>query len=361
VFTLGGQAPAVAQTGETIEYYALDAVGSVRAVFEPSGALIGRIDFMPFGEELGGAAPKPKERFAGLFRDGEAGLDFAGARSYQSRTGRFTAPDPVYAGLVDPQGWNRYAYALNAPLTFVDPSGLQAEAYPASERPPSSERRATNGASGMCDASYSYASCGGDDLFWGGGGGFFEFGNDSALAQQNGYVPGMSADLWGSLSEHLQRVEETIDAWKFSQAIDLELLRYADENGIDTGLTLGATPGGGVAGMLTAIATVAASVIPRAGNTAATYGTRVHSLFERVIRAINRPELRAEISFKNGIVVDRGTPGSVRLDAVVMRGRQIDHIFDLKTGGSSMSPARIQQIYSELGGQRPPIHIIRPR
>jgi hypothetical protein len=51
----------------------------------------------------------PDQRFAGLFRDGEAGLDSAGARSYQSRTGRLTAVDPVYAGLFEPQWWNRYA------------------------------------------------------------------------------------------------------------------------------------------------------------------------------------------------------------------------------------------------------------
>jgi hypothetical protein len=40
------------------------------------------------------------------------------------RTGRFTRPDPVYAGLFNPQRWNRYAYARNNPLRFVDPSGL---------------------------------------------------------------------------------------------------------------------------------------------------------------------------------------------------------------------------------------------
>jgi RHS repeat-associated protein len=116
--------PAAAQTGETVEYYGLDAIGSVRVVFDPSGAVVGRLDFGPFGEELAGASPIPKERFAGLFRDGEAGLDYAEARMYQSRTGRLTKPDPVYASLFDPQRLNRYTYALNRPLSLVDPSGL---------------------------------------------------------------------------------------------------------------------------------------------------------------------------------------------------------------------------------------------
>jgi RHS repeat-associated protein len=112
-----------AQT-ETVEYYGLDAIGSVRVIFTPAGALIGRIDFGPFGEELSGAPATPKERLAGLYRDGEAGLDYAKARAYQIRTGRFGTVDPVMSALFEPQLWNRYAYALNDPIRFSDPWGL---------------------------------------------------------------------------------------------------------------------------------------------------------------------------------------------------------------------------------------------
>jgi RHS repeat-associated protein len=110
---------------ETVEYYATDAVGSVRVVFNANGNILGRMDYAPFGGELSGGTNLPDQRFAGLFRDGEAGLDYAQARSYQVRTGRFNAPDPVYAGMFNPQGWNRYAYALNSPHVYVDPTGLQ--------------------------------------------------------------------------------------------------------------------------------------------------------------------------------------------------------------------------------------------
>jgi RHS repeat-associated protein len=82
------------------------------------------MDYAPFGGELSGGTKLPDQRFAGLFRDGEAGLDYAQARSYQVRTGRFSAPDPVYAGMFDPQQWNRYSYALNAPTGYTDRSGL---------------------------------------------------------------------------------------------------------------------------------------------------------------------------------------------------------------------------------------------
>jgi len=44
-------------------------------------------------------------------------------------TGRFTSVDPIVspAALGDPQKWNRYAYARNNPLRFVDPTGMDDE------------------------------------------------------------------------------------------------------------------------------------------------------------------------------------------------------------------------------------------
>jgi RHS repeat-associated protein len=68
----------------------------------------------------------PTQRFTGQQRDAEEGLDYFGARYYASRSGRFTTVDPamdIDAALVDPQRWNRYAYALNNPLKFTDPDG----------------------------------------------------------------------------------------------------------------------------------------------------------------------------------------------------------------------------------------------
>lgn len=118
--------PVSAAAHETVEYYGTDAIGSVRIVFDASGTIVGRMDYGLFGEQIL-ASTVGHRSYAGLFRDGEAGLDYAEARSYQVRTGRFSAPDPVYAGLFNPQEWNRFAYALNSPLDFVDPTGLRAD------------------------------------------------------------------------------------------------------------------------------------------------------------------------------------------------------------------------------------------
>jgi RHS repeat-associated protein len=125
---LGSSAlPAAAQgpSNAVVEYYHLDALGSVRAVTDATGTVVRRHDYFPFGEE---AAPPPGAdslRFAGKARDGETGLDYFQARYYASRAGRFTTVDPGHVGgnILDPQSWNAYAYARNNPFRFVDPTG----------------------------------------------------------------------------------------------------------------------------------------------------------------------------------------------------------------------------------------------
>lgn len=46
---------------------------------------------------------------------------------YANRLGRFTTFDPGPFTPADPQNWNRYAFTLNNPLKFVDPSGKEIE------------------------------------------------------------------------------------------------------------------------------------------------------------------------------------------------------------------------------------------
>jgi RHS repeat-associated protein len=117
---------AAAQAGTSVEYYHLDAVGSVRAVTDQAGNVVRRHDYFPFGEGDGTTTGQDAVRFAGKERDAESGLDYFGARYYASRTGRFTTVDPQMGtelALVDPQRWNRYAYSLNNPLRYTDPDG----------------------------------------------------------------------------------------------------------------------------------------------------------------------------------------------------------------------------------------------
>jgi len=65
-------------------------------------------------------------RFTGKERDAETGLDYFGARCLSAAQGRYTSPDPLLnSGRPwEPQSWNRYAFVLNNPLKYTDPTGL---------------------------------------------------------------------------------------------------------------------------------------------------------------------------------------------------------------------------------------------
>ncbi len=127
---------ALAQTHDVVKYLELDAEGNIRVVTDDKGKVIERHDYLPFGEECttGPCAANPDvgagqaRKFTGKERDAETGLDYFGARYYGSMIGRFTTVDPAYAiqkNLLDPQRWNKYAYARNNPLKYTDPDGRE--------------------------------------------------------------------------------------------------------------------------------------------------------------------------------------------------------------------------------------------
>ena len=114
------------------QYLTADALGSTRLA---TGSQTERHDFEPFGLEAlangwrgnvaGYGVDTVRQKFAGVERDAETGLDFMQARYSSSVQGRFLSPDPDSAGamLGDSQSWNGYGYVSNNPLTYTDPDG----------------------------------------------------------------------------------------------------------------------------------------------------------------------------------------------------------------------------------------------
>jgi RHS repeat-associated protein len=118
--------PPPPEVGGIVEYYHTDAIGSVRMTTDESGAVTQRYDYLPFGEAWPSDPAGQPRRFTGKERDQETGLDYFGARLLSSSSGRFTSVDPsldLRKSLQTPQQWNRYLYALNSPLSYVDPDG----------------------------------------------------------------------------------------------------------------------------------------------------------------------------------------------------------------------------------------------
>jgi len=90
------------------------------------------VSYAPYGELhwTSGSDPGNHYLFTGKERDTETGLDYFGARYYDSAMGRFLTPDwadkPTavpYANYGNPQSLNLYAYVQNKPTTVEDPDG----------------------------------------------------------------------------------------------------------------------------------------------------------------------------------------------------------------------------------------------
>ena len=131
-------------TNPTTSYTVTDQLLSPRVITDSYGNVVSRRDFQPFGEDAisntgerpaslkYGATDSVRQKFTGYLKDDETQLDFAEARMYESRHGRFTAVDPLLASgkSANPQTFNRYTYVLNNPIIFTDPTGLQTNSNP---------------------------------------------------------------------------------------------------------------------------------------------------------------------------------------------------------------------------------------
>ena len=116
----------LAQVGPTGDpsYYHADGLGSTRALSNGAGQRTDAYSYDVFGATRSrtGIATQPFT-YAGEQEDLEASLVFLRARYYDPALGRFMSRDPVW-GIVDvPATMNRYAYAVNNPVVYLDADG----------------------------------------------------------------------------------------------------------------------------------------------------------------------------------------------------------------------------------------------
>jgi RHS repeat-associated protein len=112
------------RSASATQWFHADILGSTRLITDSGGQAVKYYDYAPYGKviaESGTAADS--HRFTGQESDDETGLIFYHARYYDPLLARFTQPDALLAEASAPQALDPYAYALNSPVNYVDPSG----------------------------------------------------------------------------------------------------------------------------------------------------------------------------------------------------------------------------------------------
>lgn len=110
------------------KYHSTDHLGSVRLTTNAMGEKVDAQKYWPWGEHVGTGSVS-RLGFAGMELDAEASLPryYDHARSLETGIGRFLSADPLSGRPEDPLSWNRYVYARNNPLKYVDPDGRAIE------------------------------------------------------------------------------------------------------------------------------------------------------------------------------------------------------------------------------------------
>jgi len=105
------------------EYYAHDVLSNARLVISSSGARLNILAYRPFGQLAWNSGSEPEYSYTGEYHEASSNLYYLNSRWYDPTTGRFISPDDRLGRLSMPQDQNRYAYVMNNPMKYTDPTG----------------------------------------------------------------------------------------------------------------------------------------------------------------------------------------------------------------------------------------------
>jgi RHS repeat-associated protein len=111
--------------GGVYYYYLTDHLGNNRVVVNQSGTVTQKNHYYPFGTAFAdkydnGTSQPYKYNGKELDQMHQLNLYDYSARYYESAIGRFTSVDPLAEKYY---GWSPYAYVMNNPLKYIDPTG----------------------------------------------------------------------------------------------------------------------------------------------------------------------------------------------------------------------------------------------
>ena len=128
--SIPGHDPSLKTTGGLM-YYHYDGMLSVSELTNRHGDIIERYRYDAFGGIMTGiTAPYNTNTYTGHTYDQDAGLIDMRARVYDANVGRFLQEDTYAGTMQNPLSQNRYAYVMNNPVNYWDPTGRVPEHIP---------------------------------------------------------------------------------------------------------------------------------------------------------------------------------------------------------------------------------------
>ena len=119
-----GQRIAAKDSRGSLRIYHCDHINSANVISDQTGMPVELTENTPYGSiSRNEGAVNVAHKFTSQQLDDETGLYFYNARYYDPEIGRFISPDSFVSSASIPQGLNRYTYANNNPLSFIDPTG----------------------------------------------------------------------------------------------------------------------------------------------------------------------------------------------------------------------------------------------
>jgi large repetitive protein len=121
----GGELDLISQTrGGITSFYLDDGHSGVRKLTNSTGLVTDQYSYDAYGNIIYAiGSTQNVYQYRGEQSDPNLGMQYLRARSYNSRTGRFSNVDPFEGYQELPSSRHRYMYAENNPITYLDPSG----------------------------------------------------------------------------------------------------------------------------------------------------------------------------------------------------------------------------------------------
>lgn len=365
-------------TNNATYYVSMDHLGSYTAISNGTPASVVSESYSAYGQRRGsnwtGAPTTPQmASIANVTRRGFTGhteldnlnLIHMNGRVYDPAIGRFLSADPFVDQSQGGQGLNRYSYVGNNPLTFADPTGFETGGDGPSitditvtghwdhhaDDPGLFGSGTLTTSSGMGAPSLRGAE---------GASASVPAGAAAVTGPDNAGADSSEADIPTVIVESLRELENSSDVVLAVVGMDPSLVplikeaikKYSDPRETTPApVEIVQAPPDSPLEVLKVLGRRAAEKYPIEEWHWYSYwlrGIYIHAEFERLVAELGGA-YRAEVSFKGGVPVRRGLPGSVRADATY--GFDPTHpeiVVDLKTANAFISQADAERYFANF-------------